>query len=228
MNNISHKDDLFWKIYSKIYDSILDLIPYKQLLHEIYSSLEIQPGRKYLDAGCGTGNLTFEIKKHNVEIIGMDYSENMLNKAREKHKNIPFYFGDLNKRLEYNDDSFDGIVSNNVLAYVKDLNFTIGEFYRILKPNGKLVLATLRKGFSPLKIYLNHVSAEGFLNSFRILLPIMLVGLCNMIILQRAGRGVYHLLTYRELEEILKNYNFTDFQIKNAYANQDLLVIAKK
>lgn len=160
--------------------------------------------------------------------MGVDYSESMLNKAREKFKDIPFIFGNLNNRLEFENEYFDGIVSNNVLAYVKDLNFTLREFHRVLKPGGKIVLATLKRGFSPLKIYLSHIREYGFLRALKIILPMIFVGLCNMIILQRAGRGIYHLLTKEEFEAALKESGFKNVRIVNTYADQDLLATCEK
>jgi len=222
------RENLIWKFYGRFYDALLELAPYKHLLSTICSSVNPKPGKRYLDAGCGTGNLTNEIKEHGAEIIGVDYSESMLNKAQNKFKNIPFAFGDLNKKLEFDNDHFDGIASNNVLAYVKDLNFTLREFHRVLKPGGKIVLATLKQGFSPLKIYLSHIREVGFLRALKTFLPMIFVGLCNIIILQSAGRGIYHLLTKEELEHALKENGFKNIQITNAYADQDLLATCEK
>ncbi|BCD90149.1 hypothetical protein fh0823_02880 [Francisella halioticida] len=43
-----------------------------------------------LDLGCGTGDLTNEIKNKGVKIIGVDLSENMLKKAKENYPDIEF------------------------------------------------------------------------------------------------------------------------------------------
>lgn len=57
------KEDLIWRLYSRSYDALLELAPYKHLLSIICSNIDPKPGKIYLDAGCGTGNLTNKLSK---------------------------------------------------------------------------------------------------------------------------------------------------------------------
>jgi len=54
-------DSKFWKRYFKVYDVLNLLIPYQELLNTICDELDIKPGEKILEAGCGTGNLALKI-----------------------------------------------------------------------------------------------------------------------------------------------------------------------
>ena len=48
--------DGFWDLYSRVYDAVYHLIPYRGLLWQAYEALSLEPGMRVLDAGCGTGN----------------------------------------------------------------------------------------------------------------------------------------------------------------------------
>ena len=80
----------------------------------------LQSGITLLDRGCGTGEITAGL----AEIVepgtftGVDISENVLNRAREKAAenkitNIRFEVGDVCK-LKYSDHSFDGVFSGHL------------------------------------------------------------------------------------------------------------------
>ena len=116
--------------------------------------LQPQPEYKILDVGCGSGKQCFlfsDYTKEAAEIIGGDFSEELLDKARDKqnkagYSNIKFQFLDFNKALEFEDDSFDLLSSAFAIYYASDLDFTFSEAHRVLrspdpdsgKPGGRL------------------------------------------------------------------------------------------
>jgi ubiquinone/menaquinone biosynthesis C-methylase UbiE len=122
-------------------------------IHEKYGSANIdvwtnellkpQAGMNILDVGCGAGKLSFlfnEYSKGKAKITGGDFSEELLEKAREKNKNIGaninFQFLDFNQPFNFADQTFDLCTSAFAIYYAADLNFTFGEAHRVLRsPN---------------------------------------------------------------------------------------------
>lgn len=108
--------------------------------------LQPQPGFKILDVGCGAGKQCFlysDYTKGKAEIIGGDFSEELLGKARARlsergDRNIRFQFLDFNKRYEFTDNTFDLLSSAFAIYYASDLDFTFHEAHRVLKPDGRL------------------------------------------------------------------------------------------
>jgi ubiquinone/menaquinone biosynthesis C-methylase UbiE len=127
-------------------------------IHEKYGSANIdvwtndllkpRPGMQILDVGCGAGKLCFlfnEYTQGKAEIIGGDFSEELLAKAREKNRlvgtNIDFQFLDFNKPFNFPDAIFDLCTSAFAIYYASDLDFTFGEAHRVLKPGGRLFVS---------------------------------------------------------------------------------------
>ena len=108
--------------------------------------LQPKPEFKILDVGCGAGKQCFLFSDHTdrkAEIIGGDFSEELLDKARTKlvergDENISFQFLDFNKKFEFEDDTFDLLSSAFAIYYASDLDFTFAEANRVLKPGGRL------------------------------------------------------------------------------------------
>jgi ubiquinone/menaquinone biosynthesis C-methylase UbiE len=135
-------------------------------IHEKYGSANIdawtnellnpQAGMNILDVGCGAGKLCFlfnDYVKGGAKITGGDFSEELLDKAREKNKNaganIDFQFLDFNQPFKFADNTFDLCTSAFAIYYASDLDFTFGEAHRVLrspdavsgKPGGRLFVS---------------------------------------------------------------------------------------
>ena len=127
-------------------------------IHEKYGSANIdvwtnellkpQAGMSILDVGCGAGKLSFlfnEYTKGGAKITGGDFSEELLDKAREKNKKvgaeIDFQFLDFNQPFKFADNTFDLCTSAFAIYYASDLDFTFGEAHRVLKPGGRLFVS---------------------------------------------------------------------------------------
>lgn len=92
-----------------------------------------------LDAGCGTGLITECIKdREGAIIIGLDLAKNML----EKSRNIFAYqvIGDA-EDLPFRSNIFDIILSFELIEVIPNPQQMVGEFYRVLKPGGLLILS---------------------------------------------------------------------------------------
>lgn len=127
-------------------------------IHEKYGSANIdawtndllkpQAGMTILDVGCGAGKLSFlfdDYTKGRAKIIGGDFSEELLDKARARNKErgskIEFQFLDFNKPFNFADNTFDLCTSAFAIYYASDLKFTFGEAHRVVKPGGRLFVS---------------------------------------------------------------------------------------
>ncbi len=104
-----------------------------------YIQTQLKPGDKVLNVGCGIG--WFEEKSPHLDIIGLDSSEEMLEKARRR-SNKTFVLGDAEK-LEFEDGSFDVVTYITTLEFLPDYREAIKEAYRVLKTNGLLIAMVL-------------------------------------------------------------------------------------
>ena len=127
-------------------------------IHEKYGSANIdlwtnellkpQAGMKILDVGCGAGKLSFlfnEFTTGGAQITGGDFSNELLDKAREKNKkigsSIDFQFLDFNQPFNFPDNTFDLCTSAFAIYYASDLDFTFGEAHRVLNKDGRLFVS---------------------------------------------------------------------------------------
>jgi ubiquinone/menaquinone biosynthesis C-methylase UbiE len=92
-----------------------------------------------LDAGCGTGGMLAVFKNHGIA-YGIDISERALLKCRER--NLPRLIQASVMNIPFGDESFDFVLSSDVLYHrcVRDDASALREFFRVLKPSGKLIL----------------------------------------------------------------------------------------
>ncbi len=107
--------------------------------------LNLQPGIKILDVGCGSGKQCFSFYQHlngNAEITGTDVSESLLDDAREKNKAfsnaVDFANLDFNQPFNLPSDHFDLVSACFTIYYAQDIPFTLAEMHRVLKPGGRL------------------------------------------------------------------------------------------
>ena len=159
--------DEFWDLYSRYYDCVYRLMPYRKLLWDAYQALDLKPGVRVLDAGCGTGNFEHFIAEKNhppVEIDAVDFSPAMLDRARDKCSGLPHVtFGEanLNGRLPFEDATFDRIVSINVLYALEDWDRTMSELLRVLRPEGRMVLTSSLPAFKFGPLMADHLHRIG-------------------------------------------------------------------
>ncbi|HTE48674.1 MAG TPA: class I SAM-dependent methyltransferase [Candidatus Paceibacterota bacterium] len=110
----------------------------------VFAQKYVKEFNHVLDAACGSGYGS-KILSHSAQhVTGIDLSRHAISYAQEHFGNssINFRVGDLGKKFEFSDDSFDAIVSFETLEHVVDQDFMLKEFKRVLKPGGVLVIST--------------------------------------------------------------------------------------
>ncbi|MFI5136485.1 MAG: class I SAM-dependent methyltransferase [Sphingobacteriales bacterium] len=99
--------------------------------------LDVKPGERILDLGCGTGHLTNEIKKPGAEVTGLDASADMIARAANTYPDIQFVEADATDF--HFDEPFDAVFSNATLHWVHKADEAIKCVYDALKPGGRFV-----------------------------------------------------------------------------------------
>ncbi|MED7788004.1 class I SAM-dependent methyltransferase [Francisella sp. 19X1-34] len=114
--------------------------------NDVVKLLNPSKGENILDLGCGTGELTNEIKNKGVQTTGVDISENMLEKAKQNYPDIEFKQMDAQQSLNFDKGSFDAVFSNAALHWMTNPVAVIKNINNILKKDGRFVFEMGGKG----------------------------------------------------------------------------------
>jgi ubiquinone/menaquinone biosynthesis C-methylase UbiE len=113
------------------WDRILDLV------------LAGRAGLDALDAGCGTGFLSFELTARGHQVTGVDFAPAMLVEARRKAatRGVSIRFEEADaEQLPFAPGSFDLVISRHLLWTLPHPEAAIDEWIRVLRPGGRLVV----------------------------------------------------------------------------------------
>lgn len=105
-----------------------------------------QNNPKVLDIGCGPGRDAKTFVEEDIEVIGIDISEEMLNIARKTVPDAEFKKIDM-RNLPFDSNSFDGIWSAGSLQHIpkEEMDELLSDLYRVLKDGG-ILFSDLREG----------------------------------------------------------------------------------
>lgn len=112
------------------YDLVIEHAPKKERL-------------KILDVGTGPGFFTITFAREGHDIIGIDCTPDMLEKARinAKSEGVKAEFKLMNaNKLDFPDDTFDLVISRNVTWTIPDMYDCYREWRRVLVPGGKVIV----------------------------------------------------------------------------------------
>jgi len=130
-----------------------------------YKLLKPKPNSLILEIGMGNGFFTKDLMglNHNLEYIGLDFSQTMVDEAIRLNQKlidsgkVSFIKGSI-ENLPFKDNSIDYITTTNTIYFWPDLSKNARELYRVLNPNGKILIA-----YRPKKVLDNlEVSNYGF------------------------------------------------------------------
>ncbi len=109
-------------------------LPFKHLLR----GTQIIPGGKILDVGCGNGAFLHKMRAAGMDAYGVEFSKDGYAQARKLGLNVKH--GTLEQQ-KYPSHSFDVITLNHVFEHLPDPVRTLKELKRILKPQGRIIIA---------------------------------------------------------------------------------------
>jgi demethylmenaquinone methyltransferase/2-methoxy-6-polyprenyl-1,4-benzoquinol methylase len=111
----------------------------------------LAPGDSALDVACGTGDLAIELARRvgpGGEVIGSDFSEEMLERARVKARDIAWEWGNA-LELPYASGRFDAATVGFGARNFSDLDRGLAEMARVVKPGGRVVVLEITTPHRP-------------------------------------------------------------------------------
>jgi demethylmenaquinone methyltransferase/2-methoxy-6-polyprenyl-1,4-benzoquinol methylase len=122
------------------------------------------PGDSALDVACGTGDLAIELARRvgtGGEVIGSDFSEEMLERARAKAPGLAWEWGNA-LELPYASGRFDAATVGFGARNFSDLERGLAEMARVVKPGGRVVVLEITTPRKPplstfYRVWFDHV-----------------------------------------------------------------------
>ncbi len=102
---------------------------------------KLEPFSHVLDLCCGQGNVTEALIAQGHEVVGIDFSPEMLTIARRRAPEAEFIEADA-QELPFEDDRFDCVVCNFGIMHIPDQMGALAEIHRVLRPEGQLAMTT--------------------------------------------------------------------------------------
>jgi len=143
-NDISYRYDLFNTLSSFGID--------RYWRYRLIKKFNLQSSDKLIDIATGTGDVVFSMyKKFENVLVGLDIAEKMIVLAKKKQdkrglssKDISFIQGDA-EDLGFSDNSFNGLSISFGFRNLGDYDKGLSEFFRVLKPEGKIAILEFSK-----------------------------------------------------------------------------------
>jgi 2-polyprenyl-3-methyl-5-hydroxy-6-metoxy-1,4-benzoquinol methylase len=129
---------------------------------------------KVLDVGCGTGNLSQDVKRYFSEVYGVDIDPVAAKEAKEK---IDVIIASA-EFLPFRKDVFDAVISNQVIEHVMNVDSFFMDINRVLKSKGLLIISTpnlcalhnrilILLGMQPTCLHVSKVQVGNFLKGVK-------------------------------------------------------------
>lgn len=108
------------------------------LWEAMLNAVEVAPGTRFLDAGCGGGGASVLAAKRGAQVSGLDAADGLIGFARERVSSGDFRVGDI-ESLPFKDASFDAVFAANSVQYAGDRIAALRELGRVCAPGGRIV-----------------------------------------------------------------------------------------
>ena len=145
-DNFSLKEEIraYWSGRAATFDqqvghaikSDAELAAFQALLRQSFGA---EP-REVLDLACGTGEITRALLSLGHKVTAIDFSEDMLARARAKHGDKARILPGDAERLLDDDASYDALVTRHLVWTLTDPESAFAEWFRVLKPGGRLLV----------------------------------------------------------------------------------------
>jgi phosphoethanolamine N-methyltransferase len=134
---------------------------------EFVDMLDLKPGQKVLDVGCGIGGGDFYMaENYDVHVLGIDLSINMVSFAIERaigrKCSVEFEVADCTTK-DYPENSFDVIYSRDTILHIQDKPALFRSFFKWLKPGGKVLISDYCKNpGKPSEEFAAYIKQRGY------------------------------------------------------------------
>lgn len=123
-------------------DKLVSDNPIHQRLLKAYIAAKPFVSGKLLEVGCGEGR-GVEVLMENIEsYLGIDKIQEVIDKLKEKYPNAVFQQAVIPPFKDLEDNSFDTVVSFQVIEHIQNDRLFLEEIYRVLKPGGMAIIST--------------------------------------------------------------------------------------
>ncbi len=139
------------EMYEGYWKSKQGLEDFKSYERNLVLDQFVGSGGKLLDLGSGEGAVAEFFQNHGCDVIAFDISEKALEKA--KLRGLKIAQGDVEGKLPFKDHTFDIVFWGDNVEHLFLPEKTLKEIFRILKPNGRLILSTPNMGYIRYRIY---------------------------------------------------------------------------
>ena len=135
----------FWDLAAGVYDIfgyIINGRVNKEMCGYVASCIDKED--TVLECACGTGMITEAVAGKCDRMTATDYSVQMVRKTEarvRKYHNVEVETADITS-LPFADESFDKVIAGNVIHLLDDPHKALKELYRVLKPQGNLIIPT--------------------------------------------------------------------------------------
>jgi SAM-dependent methyltransferase len=183
----------FYESFADQFDSKMNMYDMRKRLTVIFDELlgtEALGGKTLLDAGCGTGWFSKRAAERGALVTSMDLGDKLLSEVAKKCATNRVIGSIL--AIPFPEDTFDYVISSEVIEHVPDPFKAVAELHRVLKPGGTLVITT------PNRLW--HFS----------------VVIANRLTL-RPYQGLENWIGYSEMREKLKGFGFYDIYMKGIH-----------
>jgi 2-polyprenyl-3-methyl-5-hydroxy-6-metoxy-1,4-benzoquinol methylase len=117
----------------------------KQYMIEYINNFSKRLGNKgnVLDLGCGPGNDSYFLSKNGLDVVGVDFSEEMIKVAKKRVTEAEFYLKNV-LEISFEENSFDGIWCVGLLHHIKkkDMPILLKQVISCLKQEGIFFIST--------------------------------------------------------------------------------------
>ena len=137
-NSISDKREKWVKRSSYFHSE--DLLMFKEIIPENSNVLEV---------GCGNGQL---IGRLNVQGVGIDLSEKLINKAKKSYSHLKFYVCDINESTKQlkNEKKFDYIILTDTIGYFQDVQKTLESIHTYCNEETRIIISYFSPFWQPM------------------------------------------------------------------------------
>ncbi len=134
-NDFKNFEHTGWERVADKYDAAWTSLT-TQFADPLLTAVGVKPGLRMLDVACGPGNVAAAARRLGAIPTGVDFSRNMILRARQNNPAIDFCEGDA-ERLDFESESFDGVVMNFGVLHLANPEKAFAEAQRVLRRGGR-------------------------------------------------------------------------------------------